>query len=84
MSIKPQTITVPGAYVIRRKVDGVWKEQYASVTSCVNNTYTLGGMVGFHEKLSYHNIRHLTEEEEELRAKMYSSLPQQFYQCLNR
>ena len=84
-SIKPQTITIPGPYVIRRKVDGVWKEQYASVTSCSNDIYEFEyGIVGFHEGVCrYHNIRHLTEEEEELRKqKMYSSLPQQFYQSM--
>ena len=84
-SIKPQTISIPGAYVIRRKVDSVWKEQYATVTSCVDNTYHFEyGIVGFHEgNCRYHNIRHLTEEEKELRnQKMYSSLPQQFYQSM--
>ena len=84
-SIKPQTITVPGAYVIRRKIDGVWKEQYATVTSCINDTYEYEyGIVGFHEGVCrYHNIRHLTEHEEQIRLQGQSwKLPQQFYQSM--
>ena len=84
-SIKPLNITVPGAYVIRRKIDGVWKEQYANVTSCVNDTYEYEyGIIGFHEGVcQYHNIRHLTEEEEEFRLQgQFYKLPQQFYQSM--
>ena len=84
-SIKPQTINVPGKYVIRRKVDGVWKEQYANITNKVDNSYEFEyGMVGFHEgNCKAHEIRELTDiEKQYVENNLHHKLPQQFYQSM--
>ena len=84
-SVKPQTITVPGNYVIRRKIDGVWKEQYANITNKLENLYEYDyGIVGYHEGYcKLEEIRELsaTEKQVEASGRTYL-LPQQFYQSM--
>ena len=69
-SVKPQTITIPGNYVIRRKIDGVWKEQYVNITNKSGNLYEYDyGIVGYHEGYcKLEEIRELSPTEKQLEA----------------
>ena len=85
VSVKPQTITVPGKYVIRRKIDGVWKEQYANITNMSGNKYQYDyGIVGYHEGYcTLNEIRELSPTEKQVAASGKTHLlPQQFYQSM--
>ena len=84
-TVKPQTIKVPGNYVIRRKIDGVWKEQYVQIINKSGNKYEYDyGIVGYHEGYcTLNEIRELSPTEKQVVAsgKTYL-LPQQFYQSM--
>ena len=86
-SVKPHHIKIPGSYIIRKKIDGVMKEQYANITNeSAKNHYEYDyGIVGYHEgycKLA--EIRELTTQEKQIEASGQTfKLPQQFYQSVN-
>ena len=86
-SVKPHTINIPGSYIIRKNIDGVWKEQYANITNqSSQNHYEYDyGIVGFHEgNCKLEQIRELTSQEKQLEASGQTfKLPQQFYQSVN-
>lgn len=82
-SVNSSSVTVPGKYIITKKVDGIEKQQYVNITSVNNGIYSYDyGLIGFHEgSCTIKNIRHLTSDEEKLRKEnKTSALPQQFYQ----
>ena len=86
-SVKPHNIKIPGSYIIRKNIDGVWKEQYVNITheSTKNHYEYEYGIVGFHEgNCKLEQIRELTSQEKQLETSGQTfKLPQQFYQSVN-
>ena len=85
-AVAPSNISIPGHFIIQKKIDGELKEQFAYVTHFRDMFYHYRyGLSGYHEgKCRINELRPLTAKELGIQLDGHTTqLPQEFYESLD-